>query len=207
MQADSRRRALAACSCLCACLAVAAAVTACAAPPAVPQVVQIVVEPPPAPPAPAPAPLPASAPEAAEVLAYADRVRALAPNDLAQEVARLGEPPEAPVQALQQAVALAQTRVPANTARAQSLVQRVLAQTGPQAQALQPLARLLAAQIGQQVEARRLEEQVERQNQQLRDSQRRIDVLNDRLEAVRAIERSLPSRPAASAPANGAPRP
>lgn len=202
MPADSRR-ALAACSCLCACLAVAAAVAACAAPPAVPQVVQIVVEPPPAPPAPAPTPAPAPAIEAAEVLAYADRVRALPPADLAQEVARLGEPPEAPVQALQQAVALAQTRVPANTARAQSLVQRVLAQTGAQAQALQPLARLLAAQINQQVEARRLEEQVERQNQQLRDSQRRIDVLNDRLEAVRAIERSLPSRPAASAPPNG----
>lgn len=204
MPADSRR-ALAACSCLCACLAVAAAVAACAAPPAVPQVVRIVVEPPPASPGPpAPAPSPAPATETAEVLAYADRVRALPPNDLAQEVARLGEPPEAPVQALQQAVALAQTRVPANTARAQSLVQRVLAQTGAQAQALQPLARLLAAQINQQVEARRLEEQVERQNQQLRDSQRRIDVLNDRLEAVRAIERSLPSRPAASAPPNGA---
>ena len=205
MPTDSRRGLLAASSCLCASLAVAAAVTACAAPAPVAPVVQIVVEPPPAPPAPAPTPAPpAPVSEAAEVLAYADRVRALAPNDLAQEVARLGEPPEAPALALQQAVALAQTRVPANTARAQTLVQRVLSQTGPQAQALHPLARLLAAQIGQQLEARRLEEQLERQSLQLRDSQRRIEVLNDRLEAVRAIERSLPSRPAASAPSNGA---
>lgn len=203
MPADPRQRLLAACSCLCAALAVAAGLAACATPTPMPAPVIIVA--PPAPPAAPPAPvdpLPPPAAPAVEVLAYADRVRALAPNDLAQEVARMGDPPEAPGPALQQALALAQTRVPANTARAQAIVQRVLAQTSPEAQALHPLARLLAAQLALQAESRRLEEQVERQSQQLRESQRRIDVLNDRLEAVRAIERSLPSRPA-SAP-NGA---
>lgn len=203
MRPDTRRGLIAASSCLSAALAAALALGACASPAPPPPEVRIVVEHPPLPvPPPAPAPAPAPVAEAVDVLAYADRVRALAPNDLAQEVARFGEPPEAPAQALQQAVALAQTRVAANTARAQSLVQRVLSQTTPQAQALHPLARLLGAQINQQAEGRRLEEQVERQSQQLRDSQRRIEVLNDRLEAVRAIERSLPSRPA-SAPANG----
>lgn len=204
MRPDTRRRVIAASSCLpVAALAAALALGACASPPPPAPVIQVVVEPAP-PPAPTPPPAPAPSLDAVEVLAYADHVRALPPNELAQEVARLGEPPEAPALALQQALALAQTRVPANTARAQSLVQRVLTQATPQAQALHPLARLLAAQINQQAEARRLEEQIERQNQQLRDSQRRIDVLNDRLEAVRAIERSLPSRPPASAPANGA---
>ena len=62
---------------------------------------------------------------------------------------------------------------------------------------LRPLARLLAGRLH---EARRLEDQADRLAQQLRESQRRIDVLNDRLEAMRAIERSLTPR----APAPGA---
>ena len=56
---------------------------------------------------------------------------------------------------------------------------------------LKPLARLLAARL---LDQRRLEDGVERQSQQLRDSQRRIEVLNERLEAMRAIERSLTPR-------------
>ena len=57
-------------------------------------------------------------------------------------------------------------------------------------------------------------DQLDRQAQQLRDTQRRNDQLSERLEAVRAIERSLSTRPAPaaspSAPAMGngsAPRP
>jgi hypothetical protein len=65
----------------------------------------------------------------------------------------------------------------------------VIADPSPDAQALQPFARLLLAQIADQ---RRADEQAERQAQQLREAQRRIEQLNDRLEAVRAIERSLP---------------
>jgi hypothetical protein len=41
---------------------------------------------------------------------------------------------------------------------------------------------------------KRLEELVTRQAQQLRDSQRRIDLLNEKLEALVAIERSLTPR-------------
>jgi cell division septum initiation protein DivIVA len=52
---------------------------------------------------------------------------------------------------------------------------------------------------------RRLEDQVERQAQQMRDNQRdnqrRVDQLNEKLEALKAIERSIGSRtPPASAP-------
>ncbi len=132
------------------------------------------------------------------VLAYIDRIRPLTPADLAQEINRLGEAGDSPVRALQLAAALALTRLPANSARAQALLQRVLAQTEPDSRALHPLARLVATQFA---DARRLEEQIEKQNQQIRDNQRRIEQLNDRLEAVRAIERSVPSRPGASAPA------
>ena len=122
-------------------------------------------------------------------IAFAERVRGLPAAEVAQEIQRLGERSYSPLDATQLAVALGQTRAPANQARAQSLLQRVLADPTPEAQPLQPYARLLSLQIADQ---RRADEQAERQAQQLRDAQRRIEQLNDRLEAVRAIERSLP---------------
>lgn len=156
-------------------------------------------------PAPAPAPTPpappAAAPPGADVLLeYADRVRAFAPAELAQEINRLGDPQDAPVRLVQLALALGASRAPGSGARAQAMLQKVLAQSRPEAQALHPLARLLSAHYG---DARRAEEQTERQAQQVRDAQRRIEQLNDRLEAVRAIERSLPS-PAGTAPGSAA---
>jgi septal ring factor EnvC (AmiA/AmiB activator) len=155
------------------------------------------------PPAPPPEVAPAPAPSPAEtVLAYAERIRNFQPPELAQEISGLGDPQDSPLRQMQLAIALGFARTPANFARAQSLLQRVLAQNQAQAQALHPLARMLLAQ---QAETRRLEDQLERQNQQTREAHRRIDQLNDRLEALRALERSLVIRPAAtlSAPANG----
>ncbi len=134
----------------------------------------------------------------AHVLAYADRVRLLGPAELATEIASLGDGGDTPHLQLQLALALVQTHQPVDTARALGLVQRVVASTQPQAVALQPLARLLAARL---MEQRRLEDQADRQNQQIRDAQRRIDQLNERLEAMRAIERSLtPRAPRTPAP-------
>lgn len=146
------------------------------------------------------------------LLAQTDRVLKLPPAELAKEIARLGEAEDAtPETPLLLATALAQTRQAVDTARALGLVQRVLGNTSPAAQPLHPLARLLEARLLQQ---RRLEDQLDRQAQQLRDTQRRNDQLSERLEAVRAIERSLSTRPAPaaspSAPAMGngsAPRP
>ncbi len=147
------------------------------------------------------------------LLAQTDRVLKLPPAELTKEIARLGEAEDAtPDTPLLLATALAQTRQAVDTARALGLVQRVLGNTGAAAQPLHPLARLLEARLLQQ---RRLEDQLDRQAQQLRDSQRRNDQLSERLEAVRAIERSLstrpapsPSAPAAPAASNGAaPRP
>ncbi|MFT3718101.1 hypothetical protein [Pseudorhodoferax sp.] len=133
------------------------------------------------------------------LLVYADRVRRMAPSELAQELTRLSETPEPqrqPGQELQLAIALAQTRVPADLARALGLTQRVLGNPREEARGLYPLAGMLAARYAEQ---RRVEDALDRQAQQLRDQQRRIDQLNERLEAMRALERSLTSRPA---PAN-----
>lgn len=185
---------------------------ACSAPPKPPPEAVAVVPAPPPPPPPvmpveaepmAPATQPAlvftqltQGPVAA-LLAYADRVRPLGGNELAGELARLGDPGETPLTQMQVALVLAQTRVPADLARALGLLQRVVANPSSEAQPLHSLARTLAARY---VEQRRVEDDRDRQAQQLRDSQRRIDQLNDRIEALRAIERSF-SRPNASPPA------
>lgn len=140
-------------------------------------------------------------------MARTDQTLRLSPPELAREIARLSEAEDASAETpLLLATALAQTRQPADTARALGLVQRVLATQTEAAQSLHPLARWMEARLLQQ---RRLEEQLERQAQQLRDAQRRNDQLNERLEAVRAIERSMTTRPgpAPAPPAAGTPLP
>ena len=134
------------------------------------------------------------------ILTYADRVRQLQGPELNQEISRQSES-STPVAQLQLSLALSQLRQLPELLKAQELLARVLG--NPEAAALHPLTRLLASRY---VEQRRLEEQIERQTQQLRDTQRRLDQTNERLEALKAIERSLVSRPpgATSAPANPA---
>ncbi|WCM92547.1 hypothetical protein M5C99_19690 [Acidovorax sp. NCPPB 2350] len=145
------------------------------------------------------APTRASVSVARQMLQYADRVRGMAPPEITAEIAQLSDAQStAPEKTFQLALALLQTRQPADTARALGLVQKVLGDNRPQAASLHPLARLLESRLLQQ---RRLEEQADRQAQQLKDGQRRIDQLNERLEAMRAIERSLNARP--GAPGNG----
>lgn len=133
----------------------------------------------------------------APVLAYADQVRALQGSELAQEITRLNDSP-APDEQLRLALALVQTRQLYDLARAQELLQKVLANASGEARALHPLARLLAARFAEQ---RRIEDQLDRQGQQLRDAQRRLDQTNDKLEALKEIERSLTSKPGAPASA------
>jgi len=135
------------------------------------------------------------------MLAYADKVRPLGAPELAAELSRLGDLVETPAVQMQMAIVLAQTRAPADLARAVGLLQRVIANPSADALPLQPLARALAARY---VEQRKVEDDRDKQAQQLRDSQRRIDQLNDRIEALRAIERSFARpnpAPAAARPA------
>jgi len=138
----------------------------------------------------------------AAMLSYADKVRPLGGGELNTEIARIGDPGDSPTTQMQLAILLSQTRVPADLARALGLLQRVIANPSPEAQPLHPLARALAARY---VEQRRVEDDRDKQVQQLRDSQRRIDQLNDRIEALRAIERSFARPATTSAPAAAPP--
>jgi len=137
------------------------------------------------------------------MLGYAEKLRPLNNAELAAEIARLGDPGDAPDAQMQLALVLAQTRVSADLARSLGLLQRVIANPSPEAQPLQPLARVLAARY---LEQRKVEDDRDRQAQQARDSQRRIDQLNDRIEALRAIERSF-ARPNTTVPQTNGTKP
>ena len=138
-------------------------------------------------------------------IAYFERVRQMAPSELTREFARLDQPNH-PQAILEFAVALGQTRNPADTVRALGLLDPLLRSADPAAAIYQPWARLLAVRFSEQ---RRVEDHAERQAQSLRDSQRRQDQLTQQLEALKAIERSLTARPPApaSAPVNKTPAP
>ena len=139
-----------------------------------------------------------------QLLAYADRVRAMNGAELNQEATRLSHP-TLPAQQLQLALVLSQLKQTPELIRAQELLTRLLANAELEAQALHPLARLLAARYGEQ---RRLEDQLDKQTQQTREVQRRLDQTSERLEALKAIERSLTNRPQSpAAPAAPASRP
>lgn len=134
------------------------------------------------------------------MLVYADKLRTLPASEIAAEINRIGDPGDSPSTQMQLALALAQTRAPADLAKALTLMQRVGSNQTQDAQPLQPLARTLASRYQEQ---RRVEDDRDRQGQQVRDAQKRIEQLSDRLEALRAIERSVsrPNAPASAAPA------
>jgi hypothetical protein len=138
---------------------------------------------------------------ARHLLATEDRYSALNTADLTAEAGRAidGATVE---QQMDQALALSMTHGAGDLARAQGLLDQVLHNNAPQADPWRSLARLLAYRLAEQ---RRAEEAAERSAQQLRDAQRdnqrRLDDVNAKLEALKAIERSLNTRqsPAASA--------
>lgn len=184
-------------------LSLAAGCTVPAPSPAGPGLTTMTARPPAAPPpaAPPPAtppPLATAALSEADavtpLLAYADRLRGLPGPELAQEITRLGNAASAGDQ-LRLALTLSQTRQLHDLARAQDLLQRALANNSEEARPLHALARLLAARFAEQ---RRLEDQLDRQNQQLRELQRRLEQTQDKLDALKEIERSLSNRPAAA---------
>jgi hypothetical protein len=159
-------------------------------------------------PAPAVAPVPAAPVVANQLIAphttdlpalldHAERLRSLTAPELLAHILALGDPGHQPVRQMQLALALTYTHQPPDTARALGLLQRVINHTAPESAPFKSLARILASRL---MDQRRLEDAVDRQAQQLRDSTRRIEQLNERLEAMRAIERSLMPRPAAPGP-------
>ena len=149
------------------------------------------------------APLPTPAPRdpveqaARQFLAASERLRTLSNAELVREVVRLSEGPPSPLTTLEMALGLGLTRNPGDVARAIGVLDPLARSSSPDVAPWQPWARLLLARYAEQ---RRIEDQLDRQAQQLREQQRRIDQLNNQVEALKAIERSMAPRPAAPLP-------
>lgn len=131
---------------------------------------------------------------ARHLLATEDRLSALNTADLTAEASRNADP--ASIEAtMDQILALSMTHNPGDLARAQGLLDQVLHNNALQADAWRSLARLLVYRLGEQ---KRAEDNADRSVQQLhdaqRDNQRKLDDANSKLEALKAIERSLNTR-------------
>ncbi|MEO8021189.1 hypothetical protein [Polaromonas sp.] len=137
------------------------------------------------------------------LLAHADRIRTLQGAELTQEIIRLADP-TLPADQVRLALALSQTRQLYDLVRAQELLQRVLANASAEARPLHAVARLLATRLSEQ---RRVEDLLDRQNQQLQGLQRRLEQTQEKLDALKEIERSLNSRPPAAPATSPASRP
>jgi hypothetical protein len=128
-----------------------------------------------------------------------DRLSTLNTADLANEANHPADAASVQGQ-LDQALALSLTRVPGDTQRAQALVDQITHSTSREADPWRGPARLLTTLLGEQ---RRLQDQADHTSQQLRDaqrdSQRKLDQVNEKLDQLKAIERSLNARPASAA--------
>ena len=100
---------------------------------------------------------------------------------------------------MDQAIALGLTHTAGDLQRAQAIVDQIIHNTTPQADPWRAPARLLASMYADQ---RRAEELAEKNAQALREaqreSQRKLDQVNEKLEQLKAIERSLNTRPGAA---------
>lgn len=96
---------------------------------------------------------------------------------------------------LHRALQLGQGRSAADQAQATAQLEALSSSTDPNAEPLKPLVALVSARLADQ---KRLQDGIDKLNQQLRDSQRRNEQLNEKLEALKAIEQTLPAKPGAA---------
>ena len=136
-------------------------------------------------------------PKLAELLAYQASLRTMPSSELVKAQLELSRADHAPYNTIRRAMLQATLRTPGDLARAQTLLDSITQASSEEAKLLAPLAQFLS---GQYADLRRQDETVERLNGQVRDAQRRNDQLNEKLEALKNIERSLSVRPTAGAP-------
>ena len=163
--------------------------------------------PPPEPPAPQetiqpPGPAPVRVDETAmlPLLGYYQLLQRMTPAELGRERQILAAGPQTPSAQLRQAMLLGLPRTASDLPRALGLLENVLRSGTPAAASLQPLARVLAVNYQ---ERQKLDAQNERLAQQLKESQRRSEELQEKLDALADIERSIPVRPGARKPSTG----
>lgn len=155
----------------------------------------------PPPPVPEPVPAPVAEPEPAPLpppdevgplLSYHQSLRRMSQGELLKELSGLSLQQRSPRVAVQMGMVLMLTRGNGDLARAQSLLDSVATSANTEAGPFRLLAQLLSSNCA---ETRRLAEHADKLALQQKDNQRRIDQLNDMVEGLKAIERTLPARP------------
>lgn len=131
--------------------------------------------------------------EVGPLLSYHQQLRKMTQGDMLKELSGLSLQQRSPRVAVQMGMVLMLTRGSGDLARAQALLDSVATATETEAQPFKALAQLLSSNC---VETRRLAEHADKLAVQQKDSQRRIDQLNEMLEGLKTIERTLPARPA-----------
>ncbi len=158
---------------------------------------------PPAPPVNGAAPVVAQPLQASEesgqvaALAYYQLLQRMTPAQIARERQVLAALPPTPYTQVRTAMVLGHPRGQQDLAKASGLLEGVLKSNEPAAVSLQPLARLLNDNFG---ERQKLEVQLDKQGQQLKESQRKATELQEKIDGLADIERTLPQRPRATRP-------
>ena len=128
-----------------------------------------------------------------DLLTYHQSLRRLSSQELGRELQALNARQSGGAMlAMQKAMVLGLTHDANDLARAQVQLGTVLNATDSDAAALKPLAQLL---VSNYAEMRRLSESADKAGQQAKENQRRLDQLNEKLEALKNIERTLPGQP------------
>lgn len=130
-------------------------------------------------------------------LAYYQMLHRMSAAEIGRERQVLAALPVSPNSQVRMAMVYGHPRGPQDFPKALGLLEGVLKSTDPTAIELQPLARLL---IDNYIERQKLEGQLEKQSQQLKESQRKTVELQEKIDNLADIERTLPQRPRAAKP-------
>ena len=144
-------------------------------------------------PAEIPAPLPA--------LVYYQSLQRMPLAEMARERTLYSAQPAVPGNQLRLAMLLGHPRGPRELGRALGLLDGLLKSSDPTALPLQALARVLADNYSERL---KLDGQLDRQGAQLSESQHKVIELQEKLDALADIERTLPARARSVRPAKPA---
>ncbi len=126
------------------------------------------------------------------LLGYFQLLQRMTPAELAQQRQILAAGPQTPSMQIRLAMVFGLSRTNSDLAKAHSLLEGILRSTTPEAVSVHPLAGIVAAYCQERL---KLETQNDKLAHQLRESLRRNEDLQEKLDALANIERSIPVRP------------
>lgn len=135
-------------------------------------------------------------------LTYYQSLQRMSATEMARERTALGAHPASPANQLRLAMLLGHPRTAQDLNRALGLLDSLMKSPDPVAQSLYPLARLLADNYNERL---KIDAQAEKQGaqlkEQLKESQRKTLELQEKLNGLADIERTLPPRARTTRPA------